>query len=274
MLEMRGSRRIEDSVSDQPNAEARSLIGYITRDDAPGFEPAPISRTWMSDMQQSWPHRCLPILIANQSGWEMRNPCAFTATWMGRDDRMGVTIAPDKPAPGQFLPCSEFGSGIVTWHLPMLFRTPAGYNLLVRGPANYPKDGASPLEGVVETDWASASFSMSWKLTRRLMPVRFEVDEPICMIVPQRRAELEEFVPELRRIESDENLHSKYEFFLCSRSKLGETQAETNTNVGDRVPWQGDYARGRHADGAAGAHDHQTRRRLRPFVEQPSAKRR
>jgi hypothetical protein len=114
---------------------------------------------------------------------------------------------------------------------------------------------------------------MSWKLTRKLMPVRFEVDEPICMIVPQRRAELEEFAPELRRIESDEDLRSKYEFFLRSRSELGQTQAATNTNVGDRVPWQGDYARGRHADGAAGARDHQTRRHLRPFVEQPGEKR-
>jgi hypothetical protein len=91
-------------------------------------------------------------------------------------------------------------------HLPMLFRTPAGYNLLVRGPAKYPKDAVRPLEGIVETDWASASFSMSWKFTRKLMPVRFELDEPICMIVPQRRAELEEFAPELRRIENDEDL--------------------------------------------------------------------
>ncbi len=29
---------------------------------------------------------------------------------------------------------------------------------------------------------------MNWKFTRKLMPVRFEVDELICMIVPQRRA--------------------------------------------------------------------------------------
>jgi hypothetical protein len=160
----------------------------------------------------------------------------------------------------------------VTWHLPLLFRTPPGYNLLVRGPANYPKDGASRLEGIVETDWASSSFSMNWKLTRKLIPVRFEVDEPICMIVPQRRAELEEFAPELRRIESDEDLHSRYEFFLRSRAELGRTQAAPNANAGDRVPWQGDYARGIHADGAAGAHDHQTRRHLRPFVEQQPEK--
>jgi hypothetical protein len=221
----------------------------------------------MSEMHQSWPNRCLPILIANQSGWEMRNPCAFTATWMGRDDRMGVTIAPDKHATGQFLPRSEFGSGIVTWHLPLLFRTPPGYNLLVRGPANYPKDGASPLEGVVETDWASSSFSMSWKLTRKLMPVRFEVDEPICMIVPQRRAELEEFAPELRRIDSDQDLQRKHELFLRSRNPAKQTEQVARVAAGERVEWQGDYTRGRHRDGEAGTPDHQTRRHLRSFVE-------
>ena len=172
------------------------------------------------------------MLIANQSGWELRNPCAFTATWMGGADRTAVMIAPDKRDSGQFLPCSQFGYSILTWHLPMLFRTPPGYNLLVRGPANYPKDGVCALEGIVETDWASASFSMSWKLTRKLMPVRFEVDEPICMIVPQRRAELEEFAPELRHIESDEELRREHELFLRSRHELGLGAWVSNTPSG------------------------------------------
>jgi hypothetical protein len=148
----------------------------------------------------------------------------------------------------------------------MLFRTPPGYNLLVRGPANRPKDAVSPLEGVVETDWASASFSMSWKITRKMMPVRFEVDEPICMIVPQRRAELEEFTCELRRIDADDGLRRKHEFFLRSRDELGRAQA-AHTAAGEPVPWQGDYARGRHADGEAGAEDHRTRLRLGSFAE-------
>jgi hypothetical protein len=243
----------------------RPLLGFVTGDNAPPIMPAPIGRAWMSRMPLSWPNRCLPMLIANQSGWELRNPCAFTATWMGREDRLGVTIAPDQRDSGQLLPRSEFGGGILTWHLPLLFRTPPGYNLLVRGPANYPKDGASPLEGVVETDWASSSFSMSWKLTRKLMPVRFEVDEPICMIVPQRRGELEEFAPELRPIRCDEELRRKHEFFLHSRGDLGRLQAAAQVDAGERVPWQGDYTRGRHADGAAGAADHQTRRHLRAF---------
>ncbi len=85
---------------------------------------------------------------------------------------------------------------------------------------------------------------MSWKFTRKLMPVRFEIDEPVCMIVPQRRGELEEFAPELRPIESDEDLRRKYEFFLRSRHEMGQVQATTDTTT-ESVPWEGDYARGK-----------------------------
>jgi hypothetical protein len=122
------------------------------------------------------------------------------------------------------------------------------------------------LEGIVETDWSSSSFSMNWKFTREFMPVRFEVDEPLCMIVPQRRAELEEFAPELRLIESDEELRRKHEFFLGSRGALGREQEAADGAASERVPWQGDYTRGRHSDGESGADDHQTRRRLRSFA--------
>jgi Family of unknown function (DUF6065) len=257
-------------MSDKSRKPALPLIGFTTRDNAPQITPAPISRTWMSEMADArtgWPNRCLPMLIANQSGWELRNPCAFTATWVGGENGVDVVIAPATRDADQLLPSSHFGNGILTWHLPMLFRTPPGYNLLVRGPANYPKDAVCPLEGIVETDWASASFSISWKLTRKLMPVRFEVDEPICMIVPQRRSDLEEFAPELWRIESDQDLHRKHELFLRSRHEIGQVQVATNTAAGERVPWQGDYTRGSHADGEAGAPDHQTRRHLRPFIQ-------
>ena len=257
-------------MSDKSDRPAHPLIGFITRDNPPRIAPAPLDRAWMVEMSatsKGWPTRCLPMLIANQSGWELRNRCGFTATWFGQQGDVDVMIRPDKRDTGQFLPSSHFGHGILTWHLPMLFRTPPGYNLLVRGPANYPKDAVCPLEGIVETDWASASFSMSWKFTRKLMPVRFEVDEPICMIVPQRRAELEDFAPELRQLDSDEDLQRKHELFLRSRDDEGRIQAAASVAAGGRVEWQGDYTRGRHIDGEAGAPDHQTRRHLRPFVQ-------
>src|ERR1700690_463136 len=113
---------IEDRMSDKSNGPARPLIGFITRDDAPQITPAPVSRTWMSETREGGPTRCLPMLIANQSGWELRNPSAFTATWMGGDDPGALMIAPDRRDPGQLLPASNFGYGILTWHLPILFR--------------------------------------------------------------------------------------------------------------------------------------------------------
>ncbi len=257
-------------VSDKSNGPGRPLIGFITGDNAPQIAPAPISREWMSAQSETgkgWPSRCLPMLVANQSGWELRNPCAFTATWFGQEDGVDVLIESDEYGANQLLPASHFGNGILTWRLPMLFRTPPGYNLLVRGPANYPKDAVCPLEGTVETDWASASFSMSWKLTRKLLPVRFEVGEPICMIVPQRRAELEEFVPELRFIESDQDLDRKHKLFLRERDGTKHAEQIARVAAGDRVEWQGDYTRGKHRDGEAGAPDHQTRLHLRPFAQ-------
>src|ERR1700758_2726122 len=260
-------------MSDKSNDPARPLIGFITGDHAPPIGPAPINRTWMSETRRGWANRCLPLLIANQGGWELRNPSAFTATWMGGNNIGDLTIMPDTRAAGQFLPASNFGYGILTWHLPLLFRTPPGYDLLVRGPANYPKDAVCPLEGIVETDWASASFSMSWKLTRKLMPVRFEVDEPICMIVPQRSEELEECAPELRRIEADEDLQRKHEFFLRSRDAAKQIEQAARVAAGERVEWQGDYTQGRHRDGEAGTPDHQTRRHLRSFVRRQHEKR-
>ncbi|BBZ42791.1 DUF6065 family protein [Mycobacterium parmense] len=264
-------------MSDQSDKPAYPLVGYITRDDAPRITPAPSDRAWMSKMSElrtGWPNRCLPMLIANQSGWVLRNRCAFTATWIGQEDGVDVLIAPDKRDTDHFLPVSHFGNGILSFHLPILFRTPPGYNLLVRGPANSPKDAVCPLEGVVETDWASASFSMSWKLTRKMMPVRFEVDEPICMIVPQRRGELEEFAPELRRVESDEDLERKHRAFLRPRDVEGQLRAVAAVAAGEQVEWQGDYLRGRHIDGEVGTPDHQTRRHLHPFVQrQPDDRR-
>ena len=49
------------------------------------------------------------MLIANQSGWELRNPCGFTATWIGQRG-VDVIIAPDKRDAGQLLPASHFGT--------------------------------------------------------------------------------------------------------------------------------------------------------------------
>ena len=163
-----------------------------------------------------------------------------------------------------------FGYGILTWTIPYLFRTDPGWNLLARGPANHPKDGIQALEGLIETDWATATFTMNWKLTRPGHPVRFEAGEPFCAIVPQRRNELESFHPEKRPLADNEELERG--FHQWERRRDEQIMLKFVSRYGkvdgfDPNEWQKDYFRGRTADGHP-APEHQTKRRLRPFTEQ------
>jgi hypothetical protein len=245
------------------------LIAFSTsrRHEVP-IEPSPRQRDWMHGTDEAFAYRCLPLVVANESGWLMRNPIGFSATWSGEDGRSATTLEFDEeihpPRPIQ----SHFGYGIVTWSVPFLFRTPPGYNLLARGPANSPKDGASALEGLVEADWSIATFTMNWKLTRPGLAVRFDRGEPFCMVVPQKRGELERFVPEIRQIETEPETRDEVEQWSRSRDKLYINKflaTYSNDFAQYRKEWDRDYTRGRTPGGEL-AREHQTRIRLRPFT--------
>ena len=145
----------------------------------------------MDATDQRFANRCLPLLMANQSGWVLVSRHALTATWDGGHGKDALTVEVTAGLP-PFPAVSHFGGGVLTWHVPWLFRTPPGWNLLVRGPANQPKDGVCVLEGLVETDWSPATFTLNWLLTRP-GTVAVAVGEPVAMIVPQRRGDLEQF---------------------------------------------------------------------------------
>src|SRR5262249_1121785 len=121
-----------------------------------------------------------------------------------------------------------------------LFRTSPGYNLLVRGPANHPKDGISALDGVIETDWCPATFTVNWKLTRPDCPIAFERGEPIAMLVPQRRRELESFHPVIRKLESDLQTRDEYQAWSSSRSQF-LTELQQPGSAAERAKWQKHY---------------------------------
>jgi hypothetical protein len=207
-------------------------------------------------------HRCLPLLMANQAGWFVLNGHDVEVTWDGTNGVSGIRfewLAGPEPFPA----VSHFGYGILTWLVPYLFRTPPGYNLLVRGPANYPKDGACPLEGLVETDWSVAGFTMNWKLTRPGLPVRCAREEPICMIVPQRRGELEEFRPEIRGIDADPVTSESFKYWQSRRNQfLNDLKVPESEAV--KQEWQKHYFQGTSPDGRR-APEHQTKLHLSSF---------
>lgn len=241
------------------NIEHPTLTAYHLYDTDPVMKlvPAPSQREWMDETPQKFARRCLPLLIANASGWFCLNSHAIRVTWNGGVDKSALHIEYQQgKGPGYAV--SHFGSGILTWNIPFLLKTSPGYNLLVRGPANLPKDGISPLEGVVETDWSSATFTMNWKFTRPHMPVVFAVGEPICMLVPQQRSELEAFTARLRNIAEEKEMHAAYSAWAASRLAFN-ADLQVPGSEATKCKWQKDYFQAR------GIEEHQTKLALSRF---------
>jgi hypothetical protein len=161
---------------------------------------------------------------------------------------------------------SLFGGGVVTFNIPYLFRTPSGINLWVKGPSNWIKDGAQPLEGVVETDWMVASFTMNWKLTRPNHPVHFERGEPICMVVPTPRGLAESLEPISLPLASDAKLQEDYRAWDRMRTEFNTGLRQLDPAIVKRG-WSREYLKGVTTAGAE-APEHQTRLHLKEFTPQ------
>jgi hypothetical protein len=232
--------------------------------------PASPDRFWMDVSTKGWANRCLPLRIANQSGWAILNDGEFEAKWSGKPALDSVTLSP-KPGEITGNVSSMFGFGVITWTIPYIFRTPPGYNLLVRGPGNAAKDGIAALEAIVECDWLPYPFTMNWKFTRPAKTVRFEKDEPICFIMPIRRYDLESFAPEIRNIESEPALLRNYSTWHENRVAAQKALAEKAASTDKVVKGQGQYIRGENHSGER-VEEHQTKLRVAKFVikEEPA----
>jgi Family of unknown function (DUF6065) len=143
------------------------------------LRPSPARRHWMD--QSPHAYKCLPMVIANQWGWQILCPTEVAVTWDGTPNPSGVIV---EVAP-QFRPAikSQFGSGIVTFSPPWLFRTPSGWDLYLKGPSNRWKDNCVPLEGVIETWWLNYTFTLNWKLVQTGTAV-FAQGESLGQLVP------------------------------------------------------------------------------------------
>jgi hypothetical protein len=257
----------------EPNAPGPLPLIAYERDGAGEVSiiPGDLERDWMNETPARFAYRCLPLLIANQSGWMILNTHRFAATWNGGIGQDSITVEHFDFGPGMVhYALSHFGSGVLTFSIPYLFRTPPGYNLHVRGPANMPKDGIAALEGIVETDWSDATFTMNWKFTRPNHRVLFEEDEPIAMISPIRRGEVERFRPVFRALETDKDTEAGFIAFTKSRADFikGIQTMDPDTV---RAGWQRHYMRGETAAGKR-SQEHQTSVSLARFIEEQIAR--
>jgi hypothetical protein len=225
------------------------------------ISPAPIERAWMDAHELAY--RCLPLTIANQCGWFVHNAVGATVSWNGDPTLEGISIEFDSGGQDPRIR-SMFGGGVVTFTLPYLFRTPPSVNLWAKGPSNYIKDGVQPLEGIIETDWLPATFTMNWKLTRPNYAVRFERGEPICMIVPVARGYAERFQPFIAPLYTNADLNQEYQQWALSRAGFNAAVAAGITSALGSG-WQKHYTRGVMPGGASSS-EHQTRLQLKEFL--------
>jgi hypothetical protein len=191
------------------------------------LRPSPPRRHWMDQINHSY--QCLPLLIANQWGWQILCPTDIVATWDGTPAITGLKVEVDP----QYEPAikSQFGSGIITFSPPWLFRTPPGWDLYLKGPSNRWKANCAPLEGVIETWWLNYTFTLNWKIIEpgtvtfakgeslgQLVPVphgTFQnstaIDVPIGLEEPKAAAELLEWLERRQQLVGQKfNVHRLY----------------------------------------------------------------
>lgn len=239
---------------------ASNLVAYRLNETPYRLVTASPKRQWMDETDQRFAYRCLPMVIANQAGWNVLNPYAFRAMWIGGDSSERILIESEYDE----IPVSPiFGHGILTFHLPWLFRTPEGWNIRVSGPANEPKDGISPLEGIVEADWTTATFTMNWKFTGQGQWVWFDEGEPIAQIAPVRRHDLEMLNPVEVPLSSDPELERRYQIWSNAREDFNN-RLSVGEETASAEGWERNYMRGETKDGVK-APDHQTKLHLAPF---------
>jgi hypothetical protein len=240
------------------------LIAYMIDGHQMDIRPAPVEREWMDNTGERFAYRCLPLNIANAHGWEIACPSSFSAVWNGNQDLAAINVRFDDPDAQPFA-ISHFGHGTLTFHVPCLFRTDPGWDLMVQGPINRPKDGIAALSGIIETDWAPYTFTMNWIFTQPEVEVYFEKGEPFCHIFPVQHGLLASIEPEMKLLSSEPELQGQYQAWNESRLKFNaELQQPGSPAQAER--WQKLYYRGLSPDGTpAGIEDHSTRLRLRPF---------
>ena len=89
------------------------------------------------------------------------------------------------------------GEGRLTFFPGYQCKTEAEHALWVRGPINASKDGAVPLESVIDTSILPGTLTLHWRLTRPGQTLRFEAGEPFCTILPYPKAGLDEVTVEV-----------------------------------------------------------------------------
>lgn len=259
-----------DTPAPATQAPLPTLECFPTRADPPPIVPGRPERDWMDAFAARHPYRCLPLTMANTTGWEVLCPFGFEAEWDGRPGADSISFLWDDGAlyPDHFA-ASHFTHGVLTFHVGWLFRTPPGWALRASGVPNRFKHGIAPLEGLIETDWLPYPFTMNWHFTAP-GKVRFEAGEPFCFLQPVEHHRIEAFQPVRTSLGEDTNLAKQYETWKDARTLFNDSLAAGDPDAMKQA-WQRYYFRGEYPEQAAPRPEgHVNKRRLAALPDIPA----
>ncbi len=253
----------------RPAAEAQAtpqigppeLTCYRIWPTSPELIPARPERNWMDMTSDRYAYRCIPLSMANASGWELILPFSFEAVWYGGDEMAAIQFRSADQLRTSHLVSSHFGHGVITFHTGWLFQTSPGWAVWTRGAPNNVKDGIVPLDGLVETDWLPFPFTMNWRFTRPGV-VKFEAGEPFCFITLAPHGQMDEVQPKLATLDDNPELKAAYDAWGASRADFSARLAAREENaVAEK--WQRTYVQGRGGIEGGAPTYHLSRRRLK-----------
>lgn len=247
------------------------ITAYKVVDNPCPLVPGTKRRQWMDDTVHQYAYRCLPMPIANCTGWQIHPPCDFTIHWDGSNHKEGLSF--EYYQDGQSFLESGFGCGIITFHPGYLFRTSPGWDLLVTGPPNLPISFAYPLSGVVETFWLPFTFTMNWKLYNS-GSFHWNKKDPLAFIMPvPHEFEIE---TDIKDIKEDQELSARFDKWRDTRNQQLHDMSlamDSGMKVGNVDPnnttthWEKSYMHGVDKDGNKEV-KHTTNRKFPEFKDE------
>jgi hypothetical protein len=193
--------------------------------------PGSPDREWMDRFSDRHPYRCLPLVVANTTGWALLSPVSFTATWTGGPRTEDIRLDPRwRYAEGLLdrWAVSHFSGGVLTFHTGYLFRTDPGWDLWVRRPAQSCQGWHPAAHGRGRDLLAAVSFHDELALHA---PGHDLVQEGRAVLLhhPIPHEPMDEMQPIIKSIHDDPELKRQYDAWGASRTNF-------LNKLGDRTP--------------------------------------
>lgn len=146
-----------------------------THQNPPEIKQSRLKRDWMDDTYNKHAYQCLPMTVANVSGWELILQQDVVVEWDGTNNPPKVLEGETLSNRAVVIPSII---GIMSFATGWAFGTEDGYSTFISGSPNYFIDGAVPLSATIPSFWWPDEFNMNWKITKINEPVIFPKGMP------------------------------------------------------------------------------------------------